>query len=553
MRQEAIAAIATPVAEGGIGVIRISGDNAIEILKEVFFPVRKHIENPKFSDMARMNVSKDREIMNIAAEKRNNLEKDNTVYDESDISFALELEMSPDFQKGMLIGESSPIKPGKAEDLKEIDDKRLHLPTSISEKIGLPIENRRMSYGFVKDPEDGQVIDEVLAVAMEAPYTYTRENVAEIYCHGSVVALRKTLKAILKCGARIAEPGEFTKRAFLNGRLDLSQAEALIDVIKAKTDTGFKAAMSQMQGKLSQKIKEIRNELMNILVDISVNIDYPEEDIEHLNERIISEQLNGTNTRIEKLIQTVSTGKIIKDGLKIAIIGKPNVGKSSLMNILLREERAIVTAIPGTTRDTIEETASIKGIKVILTDTAGIRETEDEIEKLGIERSKVTANNADVVMFVIDGSEALSPEDFEIAEAIKENEVIAIINKRDKKAAVKTEEIKKLLPAAYIVEASMQLEEGIDNIENLLEKFVYSGERDITKDDVMITNTRHEGILKRAYDLISNAVSLIKNREVLDIVEIDVKEAYELLGEITGETVTDDIINEIFSRFCLGK
>lgn len=553
MRQEAIAAIATPVAEGGIGVIRISGDNAIEILKEVFFPVRKHIENPKFSDMARMNVSKDREIMNIAAEKRNNLEKDNMVYDESDISFALELEMSPDFQKGMLIGESSPIKPGKAEDLKEIDDKRLHLPTSISEKIGLPIENRRMSYGFVKDPEDGQVIDEVLAVAMEAPYTYTRENVAEIYCHGSVVALRKTLKAILKCGARIAEPGEFTKRAFLNGRLDLSQAEALIDVIKAKTDTGFKAAMSQMQGKLSQKIKEIRNELMNILVDISVNIDYPEEDIEHLNERIISEQLNGTNTRIEKLIQTVSTGKIIKDGLKIAIIGKPNVGKSSLMNILLREERAIVTAIPGTTRDTIEETASIKGIKVILTDTAGIRETEDEIEKLGIERSKVTANNADVVMFVIDGSEALSPEDFEIAEAIKENEVIAIINKRDKKAAVKTEEIKKLLPAAYIVEASMQLEEGIDNIENLLEKFVYSGERDITKDDVMITNTRHEGILKRAYDLISNAVSLIKNREVLDIVEIDVKEAYELLGEITGETVTDDIINEIFSRFCLGK
>ncbi len=553
MRQETIAAIATPVAEGGIGVIRISGDNAIEILKEVFFPVRKHIENPKFSDMARMNVSKDREIMNIAAEKRNNLEKDNMVYDESDISFALELEMSPDFQKGMLIGESSPIKPGKAEDLKEIDDKRLHLPTSISEKIGLPIENRRMSYGFVKDPEDGQVIDEVLAVAMEAPYTYTRENVAEIYCHGSVVALRKTLKAILKCGARIAEPGEFTKRAFLNGRLDLSQAEALIDVIKAKTDTGFKAAMSQMQGKLSQKIKEIRNELMNILVDISVNIDYPEEDIEHLNERIISEQLNGTNTRIEKLIQTVSTGKIIKDGLKIAIIGKPNVGKSSLMNILLREERAIVTAIPGTTRDTIEETASIKGIKVILTDTAGIRETEDEIEKLGIERSKVTANNADVVMFVIDGSEALSPEDFEIAEAIKENEVIAIINKRDKKAAVKTEEIKKLLPAAYIVEASMQLEEGIDNIENLLEKFVYSGERDITKDDVMITNTRHEGILKRAYDLISNAVSLIKNREVLDIVEIDVKEAYELLGEITGETVTDDIINEIFSRFCLGK
>lgn len=553
MRQEAIAAIATPVAEGGIGVIRISGDNAIEILKEVFFPVRKHIENPKFSDMARMNVSKDREIMNIAAEKRNNLEKDNTVYDESDISFALELEMSPDFQKGMLIGESSPIKPGKAEDLKEIDDKRLHLPTSISEKIGLPIENRRMSYGFVKDPEDGQVIDEVLAVAMEAPYTYTRENVAEIYCHGSVVALRKTLKAILKCGARIAEPGEFTKRAFLNGRLDLSQAEALIDVIKAKTDTGFKAAMSQMQGKLSQKIKEIRNELMNILVDISVNIDYPEEDIEHLNERIISEQLNGTNTRIEKLIQTVSTGKIIKDGLKIAIIGKPNVGKSSLMNILLREERAIVTAIPGTTRDTIEETASIKGIKVILTDTAGIRETEDEIEKLGIERSKVTANNADVVMFVIDGSEALSPEDFEIAEAIRESEVIAIINKRDKKAAVKTEEIKKLLPAAYIVEASMQLEKGIDNIENLLEKFVYSGERDITKDDIMITNTRHEEILKRAYDLISNAVSLIKNREVLDIVEIDVKEAYELLGEITGETVTDDIINEIFSRFCLGK
>lgn len=561
MKQESIAAIATPVAEGSIGVIRISGDDAIEILEKVFFSVRKHIEEakPKFSDEIRINVAKDQRMMNIAAEKAGIMDDKKWLYEDADLSYELEMEKDPAFQAGLLIGPDGEIqKPKKKKSAKGKDNakasrKNRFSPASVSETTGLPIENRRMSYGFIKDPGSGEIVDEVLAVAMKAPYTYTRENIAEIYCHGSVAALRKTLSLILKCGARLAEPGEFTKRAFLNGRLDLSQAEALIDVIKAKTDTGLSAAMAQMQGGLSKKIREIRNELMNVLVDISVNIDYPEEDIEHLNERSIAEQIKGTSERIEQLINTASTGKIIKDGLKIAIIGKPNVGKSSLMNILLKEERAIVTAIPGTTRDTIEETASIKGIKVILTDTAGIRDTEDEIEKLGIERSKVSAVSADIVMFVVDGSKELSQEDFEIAESIKERNVIALINKRDAGKKVQAADVINLIPSAKIVETSMKSEEGISDIEELIEKFVYSGEKDINKEEVMITNARHEDLLRRAKDLLAGAADEIEEKQPLDIVEIDVKEAYELLGEIIGESVTDDIINEIFSRFCLGK
>lgn len=555
MKKETIAAIATPVAEGGIGVIRISGKNAIKVLEAVFHPVRKHIENKKIiSDMARMSVIEDQIMSAKMAEmagvspyalSRDEIEEELDMYMDTTVRGGMKAYEGTDGRRTRerKRPKRRPLKRGKAG----------FLPTAVSETTGLPIENRRMSYGFIKDPETGQVIDEVMAVAMKEPYTYTRENVAEIYCHGSVVALRKTLDLVLKNGARMAEPGEFTKRAFLNGRLDLSQAEAIIDLIKAKTDTGFNAAMSQIQGGLSKKIKEIRNELMNILVDVAVNIDYPEEQIDHLTYRIMTENLRSTNKKIKQLLDSTSTGKIIKDGLKIAIIGKPNVGKSSLMNILLKEDRAIVTSIPGTTRDTIEETASIRGIKVVLTDTAGIRETEDEIEKLGIERSKITANNADVVLFVVDGSKQLSKEDLEIAEAIKGNRVIIVLNKRDKEAKVQIEDIRKILPGKFIAETSMKKEEGIEAIEDKLERFVYGGENGISKDDIMITNARHEDILRQSYELINSAVEMIEKKEPLDIIEIDIKEAFEILGEIIGETVTDEIMNEVFSRFCLGK
>ena len=484
MREDTIAAIATPVAEGGIGIIRISGDEALSILDKVFVPVRKH----------------------------------------------------------------KTVEVSACEDDRE---KKLFLPEATSETIGLPIENRRLSYGFIND-EEGQTIDEVLCVYMKAPYTYTTEDVVEINCHGSVVALKKTLDLVLRSGARLAEPGEFTKRAFLNGRLDLSQAEAVIDLIKAKTDRSFDAAMSQLSGSFSNKIRDIRSMLMDVLVNVTVNIEYPDEDIEEITYSQLSESLTEIGDEIEKLIAGAHTGKIIKDGLRVAIIGKPNVGKSSLMNSLLKESRAIVTEIPGTTRDTIEEVMSIKNIPVVLTDTAGIRETDDEIEKIGIERSKLAANNADLVIFMVDGSAALSDEDKEIMEVLGERKLIAVINKRDKGNVISADEVLAIIPNAEIVEAAISEGIGLSDIEDKVEALVYDGGVR-PGESVLVTNARHEDILRRANVFVNDAKSGVERLEALDIIEIDISEAYALLGEILGETVSDDIINEVFSRFCLGK
>ena len=293
------------------------------------------------------------------------------------------------------------------------------------------IVNRRMTYGRIVDRENEQIIDEVLAVYMKGPKTYTAEDVVEINCHGSMVSLRKTLALVLRKGARLAEPGEFTKRAFLNGRLDLSQAEAVIDIIKAKTDRSFDVAMSQLEGALSLRVTEIRQKLLDLLVDITVNIDYPDEDIEELTYDKIEENILLIGEMIEKLLSTADTGRMIREGIRVAIVGKPNVGKSSLMNSLLRETRAIVTEIPGTTRDTIEEAISIRNIPVYLVDTAGIRETSDEVERLGIERSKAAFNEADFIIFIMDGSSAISDEDREIASYLDGRDSVVLINKND--------------------------------------------------------------------------------------------------------------------------
>ena len=484
MREDTIAAIATPVAEGGIGIIRISGDEALSILEKVFVPVRKNRSANKPAD-------------------------------------------------------------------NEGREKNLFLPEATSETIGLTIENRRLSYGFIND-EEGQTIDEVLCVYMKAPYTYTTEDVVEINCHGSVVALKKTLDLVLRSGARLAEPGEFTKRAFLNGRLDLSQAEAVIDLIKAKTDRSFDAAMSQLSGSFSNKIRDIRNLIMDVLVKVTVNIEYPDEDIEEMTYAELKESLSVIGDELDKLIAGASTGKIIKDGLKVAIIGKPNVGKSSLMNSLLKESRAIVTEIPGTTRDTIEEVMSIRNIPVVLTDTAGIRETEDEIERIGIERSKAAANAADLVIFMVDGSSELTEEDREIIEVLGGRKLIAVINKRDKGNVVSAEDILALLPGAEIVEAAIASGIGLSDVEDKVENLVYGG--DVRPgESLLVTNARHEDLLRRSRTFVSDAVSGVEMMEPLDIIEIDINESYTLLGEILGETVSDDIINEVFSRFCLGK
>lgn len=412
--------------------------------------------------------------------------------------------------------------------------------------------SRRMTYGKIIDKEKNQIIDEVLAVYMKGPKTYTAEDVVEINCHGSMVSLRKTLALVLRKGARLAEPGEFTKRAFLNGRLDLSQAEAVIDMIRAKTDKSFDVAVSQLEGRLSLKVEEIRQKLLDLLVDITVNIDYPDEDIEEMTYEKLEESIVETQDMIEKLLATSSTGRMIREGIKIAIVGKPNVGKSSLMNGLLKETRAIVTDIPGTTRDTIEEVLSIRNIPVYLVDTAGIRETSDKVEKMGIEKSKEAFNQADFILFLLDGSRPLEEEDLQIMKFLKERKSLVLINKRDLGEAISIEEISAKLPASQVIEASLLKGQGITEIEDAVEDLVYGGEI-VQKESMMVNNVRHIELLQQAVKSLTDALHMSERREALDFIEVDVKNAYERLGEIIGETVSDDIINEVFARFCLGK
>lgn len=414
------------------------------------------------------------------------------------------------------------------------------------------IQSRRMTYGRIIDKENNSIIDEVLAVYMKGPKTYTAEDVVEINCHGSVVSLRKTLELVLRKGARMAEPGEFTKRAFLNGRLDLSQAEAVIDVVKAKTDRSFDVAISQLEGGLSLKISEIRQKLLDLLVDITVNIDYPDEDIEEITYENIEQNILLIANMIEKLLSTASTGRMIREGIRIAIVGKPNVGKSSLMNGLLKESRAIVTEVPGTTRDTIEEALSIRNIPVYLVDTAGIRDTSDKVEKIGIEKSKEAFNNADFVIFIIDGSRALSIEDEQIADHLEGKKSLVLINKCNLARAVEIKDVRKLVPDADIIETSLADGSGIEEIEEFIENMVYGGEISQSH-STMVNNVRHIDLLARSRDSLNDARSMTAAGQALEFIEVDVRSAYESLGEITGETVSDDIINEVFARFCLGK
>ncbi len=457
--EETIAAVATPFGEGGIGIIRLSGEEAGKILGEVFVPYGK-----------------------------------DAVMD----------------------------------------------------------DGRKLTYGHVKDPSDGVVIDEVLAVFMKGPHTYTGEDVAEIDCHGGVVPLRKTLELVYSLGARPAERGEFTKRAFLNGRIDLSQAEAVIDLVKAKADKSFGVAMDQLRGRLSDDIRKIRAKLMDLLVELTVNIDYPDEDIEVITYERLDTGLKDAQADIRRLLASSNTGRLISEGIRVAIIGKPNVGKSSLMNALLRESRAIVTDIPGTTRDTIEEALSIDGIPVILTDTAGIRETEDTIETIGIERSKASVGSADLVLFMIDGSEALNDEDRFIAENLDPGKTVCVINKSDKAQKVAAGDIKALAGEVPVITTSLLSESGTEAVEKIIKDRVYSGET-MQEESVTVTNARHEQLLKQADKSVSDALALVSEEEPVEIIEIDVNQAYESLGEIIGESVGDDIIDEVFSRFCLGK
>ena len=414
------------------------------------------------------------------------------------------------------------------------------------------IEDHKMVYGHIFNGSRENRIDEVMVCGFKAPNSYTAEDVVEIQCHGSIVSLKKILALVLEKGARMAEPGEFTKRAFLNGRLDLSQAEAVIDLIKAKTDRNFEVALDQLEGGFSRKIKDIRARLVDVLVDLTVNIDYPDEDIEEVTYDKLIRGLGEIRDQVGAFLKTLDTGRIMREGLRISIIGKPNVGKSSLMNALLKESRAIVTAVPGTTRDTIEEDLSIGGIPVILTDTAGIRDTDDIIEKIGIEKSKEAFNKSDLVIFIADLSRELDKEDEEIARVIGDRKVICLMNKSDLEKKLDESALEEMLPNGIFIQGSMTEDQGISELEETIKGLVLGG--DVRQgDSFVVTNVRHAGLLKEAYRSLGDAISMAEAGEALELLEIDVNHAYESLGLIIGEEVGDDIINEVFRRFCLGK
>lgn len=414
------------------------------------------------------------------------------------------------------------------------------------------VENRKLTYGHIRDPRDGRTVDEVLVAYMKAPHTYTGEDVVEINCHGSMVALRKILDITLKEGASLAEKGEFTKRAFLNGKIDLSQAEAVIDLIKASSSSGYDVALSQLDGSFGKNISEIRQKLVDILVDITVNIDYPDEDIEEIVYENLRENIFKIKEDIDYLINTSDTGRILKDGIKIAIIGKPNVGKSSLMNRLLMENRAIVTDIPGTTRDVIQENMMIRNIPVILIDTAGIRETDDKIEKIGIEKSKETFNDADLILFLLNSGDAITDEDYSIMNRVANKNVLVLLNKSDMDRKIETDRIKEILGDKTFLDTSMETGQGVEELKDIIEKMVYKG--NLKQDNsLIVTNARHLNLLRDASAFLEDSLKSIESNQPLEFIEIDVKNTYDDLGAILGEEVGDDILNEVFSRFCLGK
>ena len=414
------------------------------------------------------------------------------------------------------------------------------------------VENRKLTYGHIRDPRDGRTVDEVLVAYMKEPHTYTGEDVVEINCHGSMVALRKILDITLKEGASLAEKGEFTKRAFLNGKIDLSQAEAVIDLIKASSSSGYDVALSQLDGSFGKNISEIRQKLVDILVDITVNIDYPDEDIEEILYENLRKNIFKIKEDIDYLISTSDTGRILKDGIKIAIIGKPNVGKSSLMNRLLMENRAIVTDIPGTTRDVIQENMMIRNIPVILIDTAGIRETDDKIEKIGIEKSKETFNDADLILFLLNSGDAITDEDYSIVNRVANKNVLVLLNKSDMDRKIETDRIKEILGDKTFLDTSMETGQGVEELKDIIEKMVYKG--NLKQDNsLIVTNVRHLNLLRDASAFLEDSLKSIDSNQPLEFIEIDVKNTYDDLGAILGEEVGDDILNEVFSRFCLGK
>ncbi|MEZ0537086.1 tRNA uridine-5-carboxymethylaminomethyl(34) synthesis GTPase MnmE [Caldicellulosiruptoraceae bacterium PP1] len=455
MEFDTITAIATPIGVGGIGIIRISGHNAFEIVDKIF----------------------------------------------------------------------------KSDKYKSIYD----------------VKNRFATLGYVVDNDE--IVDEAIFIKYKSPYSYTKEDVVEIQSHGGLVVLKRVLDLLIKNGARHAMPGEFTKRAFLNGRIDLAQAEAIIDIINSKTELLQKNATKQLTGTLSSKIEEITNILIDILSIIEVNIDFSEHDVDEINFEQIEANLKKAKDKIAKLLKSFESGKGIKSGIYTVIVGRPNVGKSSLLNRLLKEERAIVTDIPGTTRDVIEEILDIEGIPIVLVDTAGVRETEDVVEKIGVERTLRMVERADLVLFVMEADNILE-DDIKIFNEVKDKKVIIIVNKTDKGILITQKDLKDLFNREGIF-ISLSKDENLSQIEKAIKNAVIEGNIEAF-DEVLITNLRHKECLQRAYDAIESSIDQLNNMP-LDIISIDIKNATNSLYEIIGGNVNEDMLDRIFSSFCIGK
>lgn len=407
--------------------------------------------------------------------------------------------------------------------------------------------NRKMTYGHIVD--DNEIVDEVLVCYMKAPHTYTREDVVEIYTHGGVVAVRKVLEVLLNNGARLAEAGEFTKRAFLNGRIDLSQAEAIIDMIKAKTDKAYSVSMKQLEGSVNRNIKQLRDKLLDMLSHVEYSINFTEDMQDELDNTPVLNEGKEVLDKLKKLSESANRGRIIRDGINTTIIGKPNVGKSSLLNALLKENRAIVTDIPGTTRDVIEEYIDLDGISLKINDTAGIRDTEDIVEKIGVEKSVSFISDSDLIIAIFDSSREFDDEDRKILDLIRDKKSIVLLNKIDLDGEFDVDEN---LEGIEVIHTSIKNNEGIEDLENKIIEMFNDGYIEANNDNI-ITNIRHRDIINKAIKSLESSLHDMESGVPIDCFEVDLRNAWEILGEITGETVDDDVLNKIFSDFCIGK
>ena len=432
---------------------------------------------------------------------------------------------------------------------------------AIADKIFKSPNNKKLAdvathtihYGHLIDPKTDEVVEEVMMSLMRGPKTFTREDVVEINCHGGIVSVNRVLQLVLRYGARLAEPGEFTKRAFLNGRIDLSQAEAVMDLIRAKTDRAMNVALGQMDGKLSRLITSLRQALLETLAQVEVNIDYPEyDDVEEMTIPVLLEKCGWVREEIIKLLQTSSQGKILREGLSTVILGRPNVGKSSLLNSLVQENKAIVTDIAGTTRDIIEEYVNVRGVPLRLVDTAGIRETEDIVERIGVERSREALKDADLILLVLNYGEELTIEDERLFETIQAMDYIVVVNKTDIERKIDLNRVHELAGKHRVVTTSLLKEEGVIELEEAIAALFFEGQVE-ANDLTYVSNARHIALLHQAQQVIEDALAAAESGVPVDMIQIDVTRTWEILGEIIGDTVQESLINQLFSQFCLGK